>query len=119
MAQLCASLGTLAGPRLSLEPYGGKGIAVLLDGGRGGAILTRAAPWLPGMTVRRDLTATTRGVADALHSAVRNEWVGVINIGSGRPRVTSRGNTVALQFFGVAGEPLPVVEVQLPKAGHG
>lgn len=114
MARLCEALGRVVGPRITLEAHGGRGIAVLLDEGRGGTYMTRAAPWLPGPTSRRDLIRTARGFAEAVHSALADEWAaGTTSIGPSCPTVTPRGGAVAVHYFGVNGEPLPVVEVPL------
>jgi hypothetical protein len=111
--RLSEALVPLVGPRLSLEANGGKGVTVLLDGGKGGAAFTRAAPWLPGLTVSRDLTGTARGVAFAVHAAVTEFPPGTTSIGPQRATVTRSGGSIRLQFFGLGGEPLPVVEVPL------
>ncbi len=119
MARLCEALGRVVGPRITLEAHNGRGIAVLLDEGRGGSYLTRAAPWLPGPTSRRDLIRTARGVAEAVHGALSDEWAGAgaTSIGPSCPTVTPRGEAVAILYFGVNGEPLPVVEVPLFATG--
>lgn len=120
MARLCEALGRVVGPRVTLEAHGGRGIVVLVDvdgEGRGGAYMTRAAPWLPGPTSRTDLIRTARGVAEAVHDALSDEWAGTTSIGPSCPTVTPRGGAVAILYFGVNGEPLPVVEVPLFATG--
>jgi hypothetical protein len=118
MARLCEALGPVVGPRITLEAHGGRGIAVLLDGGRGGTFATRAAPWFPSPTPRRDLIRTARGVAEAVHHALSEEWMmATTSIGPSRPSVTARETLVAIHFFGVNGEPLRVIEISLPVTG--
>ena len=121
MAGLCEALRPIVGPRVTLEAHGGRGIVVLVDVDveerTGGAYMTRAAPWLPGPTSRTDLIRTARGVAEAVHQALSDEWAGTTSIGPSRPTVTPRGGAVAIRFFGVNGEPLPVVEVPLIASG--
>jgi hypothetical protein len=118
MARLCRALGPVVGPRVTLEAYGGRGIAVLVevyDEGRGGgACVTHAAPWIPSPTTRTDSIRTARGVAEAVHSCLWEESIrDATSIGPSRPRVDARGGIVFVRFFGVHGEPLPVVEVPL------
>ncbi len=116
MERLCEALGPVVGPRITLETHGGRGIVVLVDvddeGRGGGAYMTRAATWVPAPTTRTDLIRTARGVAEAVHSALSEEWLrAATSIGPSRPRVDARGGNVAVRFFGAHGEPLPVVEV--------
>jgi hypothetical protein len=112
MVRLCEVLGPVLGPHIDLEAHGGRGI-VVVDLSRGASYVTRAAPWLPGLTSRADLTRTARGVVDAIHNALSGELLDTANIGPSRPTVTSHGGAVAIRFFGLNGEPLPVVEVPL------
>ena len=106
---------------VTLEAHGGRGIAVLVDVDfdertGGGAYWTSAAPWLPGPTPRTDLIRTARGVAEAVHDALSDEWAGTTGIGPKRPIVNARGGAVVIRFFGVNGEPL-AVEVPLVTTG--
>ena len=113
MERLFKALPPVMGSRLSLEAHGGKGIMVLVDGGKNGSMITRAAPWLPGFTVARDLTQTARGVANAVTCAATEFPPGTTSIGGRSPTVTRAKGKLRLQFFGLSGEPLPVVEVPL------
>ena len=105
------------GPRVSLETLGGRGVAISLDGGAGGTAAARAAPWLPAVSPARDLRRTAQGVADAVHMAATEVWPGTTSIGPSSPRVTRDRESVRVQFFGLEGEPLPIVEVSLQLHG--
>jgi hypothetical protein len=110
--RLGAALGPVLGPRLSVEVSGSAGVAVLLDGGRGGTVLTRAAPWLP-RPGSADLLATARGVVDAAHLAATRQWPGSSPLGPRTPSVERTDGAVRIRLFGPGGEALPVVEVRL------
>ena len=115
--RLCEALAPVVGPSITLEAHSGRGIAVV-DVSRGRTYVTRAAPWLPGLTSHSDLVRTARGVADAVHEALSEEWLDTASIGASRPTVTRRGGAVAIRFFGPDSESLPVVEIPLtPKTG--
>ena len=113
MERLCEALEPLLGPRISLSAHGGKGVVVQLDGGSGGFMAARAAPWLPGLTERRDLIRTADNVAHVVHSAVSEQWGHETGIGPTSPSVAAAGDVVTIRFFGTTGEPLPVVELPL------
>lgn len=113
MERLFAALAPVVGPRLSFEAYGGKGVLVLVDEGRNGAFFSRAAPWIPGWTIDKDLTETARGVAVATFWAATESPAGMTHISHASPTVTRANGRVRIQFFGPSGEPLPVVEVPL------
>ncbi len=114
MERLFIALAPVIGPRVSLEAHGGKGVSVLVDGGRSGTMFTRAAPWLPRLTAATDLTETARGVADAVMWVATTDFPpDTTHVGPQWPTVTRANKRVRVQFFGVTGEPLPVVEVPL------
>ncbi len=113
LERVCAALQPLLGPRLSVEAVGGKGVVVQLDQGSGGTLAARAAPWLPGLTVRRDLVRTAGNVARVLHGAVPEKWRDIAGIGPRSPSVDAVADVVAIRFFGSRGEPLLAVEVSL------
>ena len=113
MSALCDALGPIVGPRLSLEALGGRGVAMSLDGGAGGTAVTRAAPWLPAVSLARDLRRTAQGVAAAVHWMAMELGPGLTRLGPSTPQITSDRDRVRVQFFGLDGEPLPIVEVPL------
>jgi hypothetical protein len=73
MERLCEALGSLLGPRVSVDAHGGRGVSVQLDQGAGGSMMAHVAPWLPSLTMRRDLIRTADNVAHVVHSAVSEE----------------------------------------------
>jgi hypothetical protein len=113
MERLCEALGSLLGPRISVEAHGGKGVLVQLDQGTGGSTMARAAPWLPSLTLRKDLIRTADNVAHVVHSAVFEEWSHQAGIGPTSPSVAAVEDVVTIRFFGTTGDPLPAVEVPL------
>lgn len=118
MERLCEALGSLLQPRISVDARGGKGVLVQLDQGSGGSMMAHVAPWLPSLTMRRDLIRTAGNVAHVVHSAVSEKWGHQAGIGPTSPSVAAVGDVVTIRFFGTTGEPLPAVE--LPLVGqHG
>ena len=107
------AVAPLVAPRLSVEAHGGKGLAVLLDGGGGGTTFARAAPWLPRWRVAADLVQTARGAAEAVHAAATCTWPGTTGIGTRTPAVSGSRGRVTVRFYGARGEPLPAVHVPL------
>ena len=96
-----------------MTAHGGGGVAIALDGGNGGILASRVAPWLPSLSERRDLIRTADNVAHLVHGAVTEQWSGVAGIGPARPTVAAVGDVLTIRFFAPDGEPLPVVEVSL------
>lgn len=116
MKRLCSALTPVLGPRISVSTHGAKGIVVQFDGGSGGSMVARAAPWLPGLSERRDFLRTAGNVAHAVQEGVPEEWAEVTGLGAVRPRVTAAGDVLTIRFYGGTGEPLLPVEVSM--SGH-
>lgn len=113
MERLIEALGPLLGARISVAAHGGLSVAVELDGGSGGSLVGRAAPWLPSLSERKDLTRTADNIAHLVHDALTEQWIGVVAVGPASPTVAAVGDVLSIRFFGPDDEPLPVVEVAL------
>ena len=113
MERLSDALSPLLGPRISLATHGGVGVAVELDGGIGGSVMSRAAPWLPSLSERKDLVRTASNIAHLVYVAVSERWSGVAGIGPASPTVAVVGDVLTIRFLATDGHPLPVVEVTM------
>jgi hypothetical protein len=110
MIRLCEAISQISGPSFSVEAHDGRGVAVLRDGGRGGVVVRRAAPWVPSISSDRDAVRTVQGVVEAIHTAL-TDWPGSTVVGEREPIVTADGDTVTIVFYAANGERLPPIDV--------